>query len=278
MNKEKAFVDTTILTDILLKPSEKGKIAKESLAKFKETLLPVYAIKEFKAGPLSNFAWMHNKFAITDSFTDSLTALHGMSRSPKRYTTSTAIEALKEAAAATLKGGATNQRLVDKYGAKASPDTTLCAMFRLSIKTSILKSWRRRRSTTTKTVEPLSCYEEKEPFEHKGLMEVSPTKCKPEKECCLAPELRKKNAELKILVETIKNLPGKTENDRRHKVLHEISRKPTNPVTEAYCRGLGDAYFALFCPEDAVILSTNIKDHKPLAEALGKEAVDTLAP
>jgi hypothetical protein len=274
MNKEKAFVDTTILTDVLLKPSEKGKIAKENLAKFKETLLPVYAIKEFKAGPLYYFAWIHNKFATTGSFTNSYAALHAMSRTPRRYTTSTALEALKEAAEVILKNGVTNQSLVEKYGAKSSLDATLSDMFRLSIKTSILKSWKRRNNVATKTIQPLSCYEEKEPFENKGLMEVSPTKCKPKKECCLAPELRNKNQELKILVETIKQLPGKTENDRRHKVLHEISRKPRDPISETYCRGLGDAYFALFCPDDAVILSTNIKDHQPLAQALGKEATD----
>lgn len=275
MTKEKAFVDTTILTDVLLKPSLKGKIAKESLAKYKETLLPVYAIKEFKAGPLYNFTWIHNKLAMTRSFSDSLAALQGMSMSPKRYTTSTAIEALKEAAVVTLKVGVTNQGLVDKYGANASPDATLCDIFRLSIKTAILKSWKRRRTITTKTIQELSCYEEKAPSENNGLIEIKPVKCKVEKECCLAPKLRKKIDELDILVETIKHLPSKTENDRRHKVLHEISRKPKQPVSEAYCRGLGDAYFALFCPDDAVILSTNIKDHKPLAESLGKEAVDT---
>ncbi len=149
MTKEKAFVDTTILTDVLLKPHVKGKIAKESLSKFKETELPVYAIKEFKAGPLNNFKWIHDKLAITGSFTDSLEALHRMSMTPKRYTTSTAIEALREAAV-TLKG-VTNQILVDKYGAKASPDATLCAIFRASIKTSIFKSWKARRSVTTNT-------------------------------------------------------------------------------------------------------------------------------
>jgi hypothetical protein len=38
------------------------------------------------------------------------------------------------------------------------------------------------------------------------------------------------------------------------------------------CRRLGDAFFALYAPPDAVILTTNIKDHAPLAEALGKQA------
>jgi hypothetical protein len=35
---------------------------------------------------------------------------------------------------------------------------------------------------------------------------------------------------------------------------------------------LGDAIFAFFCPKTAVVLTTNIGDHKRLAEALGKKA------
>jgi len=38
------------------------------------------------------------------------------------------------------------------------------------------------------------------------------------------------------------------------------------------CRWLGDAVFAFFCPEDAVILTTNIGDHQRLAKAVGKRA------
>ena len=38
------------------------------------------------------------------------------------------------------------------------------------------------------------------------------------------------------------------------------------------CGKLGDAYFALHAQPDAVILTTNLKDHAPLANALGKQA------
>jgi hypothetical protein len=30
--------------------------------------------------------------------------------------------------------------------------------------------------------------------------------------------------------------------------------------------------FCFFCPDDAVMLTTNLKDHKPLAEGIGKQA------
>jgi hypothetical protein len=39
------------------------------------------------------------------------------------------------------------------------------------------------------------------------------------------------------------------------------------------CRSLGDAVFAFLAPADSVILTTNVKDHQPLAEALGKSAI-----
>jgi len=51
-SKERAFVDTTVLTDALLKVGEPRDRAKAAIARFVESLLPVYAIKEFQAGPL----------------------------------------------------------------------------------------------------------------------------------------------------------------------------------------------------------------------------------
>ena len=59
----KAFVDTTILTDSLLKDGAVAKTPKKGLKQFEITELPVYAIKEFKSGPLKNFKWFHNKLA-----------------------------------------------------------------------------------------------------------------------------------------------------------------------------------------------------------------------
>ncbi|HEY1731608.1 MAG TPA: hypothetical protein VGG15_07655, partial [Terriglobales bacterium] len=38
------------------------------------------------------------------------------------------------------------------------------------------------------------------------------------------------------------------------------------------CRDLGDAIFAFFCPAEAEIATTNLRDLKPLAQAMGKAA------
>ena len=54
-------------------------------------------------------------------------------------------------------------------------------------------------------------------------------------------------------------------------VLSDLIRNPKRPMTQQMCRDLGDAFFALFAPDNAVILTTNRKDHEPLAHALGKK-------
>src|SRR5260370_20693986 len=97
----KAFVDTTVFTDAALKGSPYNKTARAALKRFTETDLPVYAIKEFKAGPLSHYVWLHNKFATLKSFYKTLDALHGMSMAPRKYRTATALEALSDVAKTT---------------------------------------------------------------------------------------------------------------------------------------------------------------------------------
>ena len=87
---KKAFVDTTILVDLLLKSGQQNARAKAALKQFDTAELPVYAIKELSAGPLQYFAWLHNKFVVLGSYAETIDALQRMSRSPKRYLTSTA--------------------------------------------------------------------------------------------------------------------------------------------------------------------------------------------
>lgn len=262
----KAFIDTTILTDTLIKSGEAKRTADEALSKFVVTELPVFAIKEFKAGPLKNFIWMHNKLVITGSFKGALEALQRMSRTPRRYTTSTAIEALQEASGSIRHNLAD---LIEKYGPNASLDKVQCDEFRLSLKTKIIMAWKRRRKVTTDVVFPLTCYREAPPYEKRGLIEIEPKKCNPSGECSLASILRDRADELKKMREAIKD-SDKNENRRRSKSLRQIYRTPKLAIQERECLNLGDAIFVLFCPNDSVILTTNISDYRPLAQALGK--------
>ena len=62
------------------------------------------------------------------------------------------------------------------------------------------------------------------------------------------------------------------EDNNRRKALKHIINTPKIPLTREECRWLGDAVFAFFCPQDAVILTTNLRDHQTLAKAVGKKA------
>jgi hypothetical protein len=265
----KAFIDTTILTDALIKSGEAKKFAVDVLNKFTITELPVFAIKEFKAGPLKNFVWMHNKLVTVGSYEKALDALQHMSRTPRRYTTSTAIEALREAAGSISKQTPAN--LAEKYGEKASMDKILCDEFRLALKTAIMKAWKKRRRITTDIVLPLPCYHEVSPYEKRGLIEIDPKMCNPSGECSLAPFLRTKLNELRKMRDAIKD-SSKPENQRRSRSLRQLYRKPKSPIEEKDCLNLGDAFFVLFAPDDSIILTTNIADYKPLVDVLGKIA------
>jgi hypothetical protein len=90
----KAYVETTILTNLLLKPgSEKESRAKLALARYDSTILPVYSIKEWKAGPLQHFAYFHNKLVTTRSLTNTIAALNSLAYNP--YKKNTSFEALE---------------------------------------------------------------------------------------------------------------------------------------------------------------------------------------
>lgn len=264
----KAYVDTTILTDVLLKTGEAARSANAAIKRFSDSELPVYAIKEFKSGPLRNFAWMHNKFAQTASYKNALKALQRMSLTPKRYTTATAIEALSTAAHSL--GSRTGPALAKKYGPRATLDSMLADEYRLALKSKIFLAWRRRRSVTTKVVQSLPCYPEVAPIEKRGLIEVSPAKCdNSERECCLASPLKGSPEVLKALRAACDL--DRREGLRRSKVLRQLIRKPKVPMTDRMCFDLGDAVFAFFAPDDATIISTNLKDHEALAGAIGKK-------
>ncbi len=266
----KAFLDTTVLTDALLKPGAAANAAKAAISRFKISQLPVYAIKEFKAGPLRNFVWFHNRLVLSKSYSEALDALHRMSLSPRRYRTATAIEALRASAYASGK-----QKLLEltaKYGRAADFDTVQRDEYILAIKTAVIKAWRKRHSVASATVEPLTCYDEKEPIERRGLLDLEPTDCSPVSECCLGQRLKARPDQLEKLKDATDSLDRNRERQRRHEVLRNLIRKPKNPLSRKECRYLGDAVFAFLAPDDSTILTTNLKDHVPLAEALGKKA------
>lgn len=265
----KAFVDTTILADILLKSGESKTKAKAALARFSKTELPTYAIKEFKGGPLKNFIWMHNKLVEMQSFSGALQKLHGMSLTPRRYTTATAIEALQQAADSL--GKQTSKDLEKKYGSTATLDQMLCADFRTQIKIKVFLAWEKRRKVTTDITLPLPCYHEAKLTIQRGQIDCKPIDCNKGLECCLKSKLIAAPEDLEKLKTAIELQSKKQENIRRSSVLGDLIRYPKTILDNKKCKNLGDAFFVFFAPPDSKILTTNAKDFEPMASALSKE-------
>ena len=150
----------------------------------------------------------------------------------------------------------------------------LADRLRLTLASLIVRSWLKRRRVATKTIQDLECYTEAQPkVGRDGYFDLKPQKCQQDRECCLADALKTRPDLLRALRNAIPESSKREEDRNRRKVLKQLVNTPTLRLTEEKCRWLGDAVFAFFCPDDAIVLTTNVKDHKPLAEAIGK-AVD----
>lgn len=265
----KAYVDTTILVNVLLKRGAVQQTCIAALKRYDSTELPTYALKEMKAGPLSGWIWLHNKCVACRSYAQVLAALHGMARSPRRNLPLTALEAWQEI---SMRNSVTLGQLVESYGRAAIEDVVKADRLRLGLRRRIMTAWRARNSTIS-VVHPLPCYQDAElGFANSGVINCRPVECHPTPNCSLATQMAKDPDKVRLLHAAVEKSPPKAENARRLKALRHILRTPKRPLDDGMCRALGDAIFAFFAPSNSVILTTNIGDHKVLAEALGKSA------
>lgn len=265
----KAYVETTILTNALLKPaSVKQADANAALKRYDETLLPVYSIKEWKAGPLDHYAYVHDKLVQTRSLAYTFAAINSLNPYTEGRRKSTSAEAFE--AAMMLDKAQPNLDRSD-----TPRDEEMADRYRLALASLIIRSWRKRRRLTTRTIQDLECYTEAEPKIGKnGFFDLSPKECARDRSCCLWGELRMDTNRnlLRALRDAIPEASTRYEDKNRRKVLKQLINTPKIPLDREQCRWLGDAVFAFFCPQDAVILTTNVGDCQRLAKAIGKKA------
>ena len=152
-----AFVETTVLTDYLLKRDGSEKRAAEALGQYERRIVPQFAWKELKRGPLKYYVWAHNKLADTKSFLSAMAALQQMSRSPQRYLTSTAIQAVHSAFFTLFGNPEQLKRLQQAYAGKANPDVIHADAMRLELKRLIHTSWKKRSTLFGGQYHLLSC-------------------------------------------------------------------------------------------------------------------------
>jgi hypothetical protein len=212
--------------------------------------------------------WLHNKLKIGGSLADALGAIKTL-HPLRAHQKATALEALERAL--QQQKNSTLGELVEKYGTKANQDNISADRVRLSLQRRIVRAWRRRRDLVGAVVGPLSCYNEIQPYvDANGLIVDEPLRCNPPGDCCLAREMKRDQAALIKLRDALATLPAKPETSKRLAAIKDMIRIPKRDISDQGCRRLGDAVFAFFAPIDSVILTTNVLDHRPLAEALGK--------
>jgi hypothetical protein len=265
-----AFVETTVLTDYLLKRDGSEKQAATAIRRFERGVIPQFAWKEFKRGPLSYFVWAHNKLAETKSFLETFAALQRMSLSPRKYLTATAIQAMHSAFAVLFSDY--RKELQQAYGDKANPDAVHADLMRLELKRAIYSSWDSRRTLFGGPYHLLSCYPDAPASEARGRIEIEPRDCPKHIECCLKAALVSRGQDLGAVRAALKGETDRKEVARRGDIIRRIEKHPTSLMSAEDCRHFGDAYFVMFCPRNAVIVTTNLRDIEPMASALGIRA------
>lgn len=264
---DSCFLDTTLLVEALLKARQRRKRAVDTIRGYKKSLLPVYAIKEMSAGALTTAVWLYNKLSETHSLAQTHEAMAANIRKPNKVSTS--LELLQAANEGLVAADLSDARAFAKL------DRMHADMLALSLRRIIQKAWRERRKITTDVVQELPCFPDSGPYvdEELKIMKSPQASCPPRTDCSYAPDLRKRPTELVRLLEAIEG-SDRAEDVRRRAALHALKNTPKRQFDTNMCRKLGDGYFALNCPDDATILTSNVKDHKPLAEALGKTVTE----
>src|ERR1035437_12899 len=259
-------LDTTILIEALFKTSHRRRRARKTIQTYAKSSLPVYAIKEMSVGALSNIIWLYNKLTETHSLAGTYDAIVANIRKPNLVTTS--LELL-QASSEAITGDFANARTSTQI------DHTLADMHALALRRIIRNGWRDRRKVTTEVVEELECFPENGPYldEELRIMTIGKRECPSWEDCKYAPELRKRRGALDAMLQVIKD-STRPEDVRRRKALRLLKNKPKRKFENDDCRRLGDAYFALHCPTNATILTSNSRDHTPLAAALGKSVTE----
>lgn len=253
-----------------MKSGEEASRAKQALRRFDETHLPEYALKEFKAGALYAYVWLHNKFVQLKDFHVVIDAVQKMSRTQRRNLTSTALEALREAAKAD--SAVSSVELKRDLGPVTTDGRILARRYQLELKNLILRAWRKRRKATTRVTHALHCFSEGDILDRHGILELGRLDCQRGVDCALFAQLRDQTAEVKrILASDALHRTGR-ETEARRQALVLLTKGRVVLSERRACRSLGDAVFALLAPAGGVVLTTNLRDHKPLAEALGKRA------
>lgn len=263
----RAFLDTTIIVNILLKRDSAHNRCAAALRKFDTVSYPEYALKEMKAGALRAWMWLHNRCVSEGSYERVIRAVQAISR--QRNMLHSALEAIAETGSSKRMSMGS---LAEKYGAAANEDAVHCDRMRLALRKRITVAWTGRYSFGGEISNRLSCFDDEELTMRGGLIKFERFSCQWKRGCAMARQMSQDPETVAALRQVALSDRSGRENVKRAQVLRHIVRTPKRLIDDGQCRSIGDAAFAFLAPSDSVILTTNLRDHGPLAAALRKHA------
>jgi hypothetical protein len=274
----RAYVDTTIVTDALLKWQTVQAEAIDALQSFDETLLPDYAVREFQAGPLQNYIYTHNCFVGANSCDEARERVDAIAPTQQRNKFLTAIGALKGIRTATENE---YKRIIAAREMNWEDGEKFRVEFiKTHIANKIFDAVYALDTVCMDRTDRLSCLESVEVEEHGEKLRArgGRTDCAEKATCGLTTLLLGQEEALrKVLAATEEQNAGAPKAELKRRMAALLPLLEGRGAERATCRGLGDAVFAVLAPEGATILTTNVNDHRPLAECLGKSVAGTKA-
>jgi hypothetical protein len=266
-----SFLDTTIVVDLSDKKSGASAVAAEIYITANQPAgVPYYALRELLAGHVHTLCDAHNVIKAAGNPAEALLAL--LNRSPAEGRKREGkISALASAMAQSFSQSPTGSR------------DELKAEILQSLAIRVNQIWRRaHKLNSVALVQPLGCFNQGSlTYGSAGELRGpgDSFNCLKSERCAAAEYLFDDKSALAKLIEALHpdNLDaqsaGKNENQKRRKALKELSNRGPKVFNKGRCRALGDAYFAVMCPPGSDVLTTNIQDHLPLCNALGKRTL-----
>ena len=257
-----AFIDTTIVCNVLL-PTTSGQdtAAKAAVGSYAVAAVPMYALREYRAGPLGYWILAYNVLVMHDDIKSAQDELASKSAFKPRQQSAT-LRAIVEGLIEVGLVGATTpvdlKRELENY------------LLRV-----ISAAWDLRRGVGTDVVQHLGCFTDAEFDIVDEQIEIA--ECRREAPCGAALELKKRSDDVQTILDVLrppkKGHSEKTETTSRRAALKDVLDKPPSKFDKRRCRAIGDAYFCIMAPSGFDILTTNSSDFAPMATALGKTIV-----
>ena len=265
-------VDATVLTDALLKVGTPAAVA--ARAAMNGAAVMGYALKEVRHGPFGNFVYAHEVLVAEGTYTAAMARIECVAQ--QRYKQRTALEALRVALTEVLGEdaeamGSTLRTAAQEMGGGPTVDEIMARQTAGVLARVLWSAHAEMLTLAASATDALTCFV-MHPLRRRrdGSIDDGVRKCP--QACALGGLLAARGADVNALIGVVAGLQTKPENVHRLEALQWVAANPGASPSIDYCRALGDAVYALLCPAGGTVVTTNLADHAPLTNALGKHA------